>query len=84
MLDYTYDRGAVVHLGERLTGSQKVGGSNPPSSTFEANFALGWYFSFRSYLLLKSYMKLLAFSLGSLECRMNMKKPLSRYWSGLS
>jgi hypothetical protein len=33
---------------------------------------------------LKSYMKLLAFSLGSLECRMNMKKPLSRYWSGLS
>ena len=26
--------GAVVHLGERLTGSQKVGGSNPPGSTF--------------------------------------------------
>ena len=25
--------GAVVHLGERLTGSQKVGGSNPPGST---------------------------------------------------
>ena len=26
-------RGAVAQLGERLTGSQKVGGSNPPSST---------------------------------------------------
>ena len=25
--------GAVAQLGERLTGSQKVGGSNPPSST---------------------------------------------------
>jgi hypothetical protein len=27
--------GAVVQLGERLTGSQKVGGSNPPSSTLK-------------------------------------------------
>ena len=27
--------GAVVQSGERLTGSQKVGGSNPPSSTKE-------------------------------------------------
>ena len=34
---YSFDRlvqhGAVAQLGERLTGSQKVGGSNPPSST---------------------------------------------------
>ena len=29
--------GAVVQLGERLTGSQKVGGSNPPSSTSPTN-----------------------------------------------
>jgi hypothetical protein len=26
-------RGAIAQLGERLTGSQEVGGSNPPSST---------------------------------------------------
>ena len=26
-------RGAIAQLGERLTGSQKVGGSIPPSST---------------------------------------------------
>ena len=26
-------RGAVAQLGERLTGSQKAGGSSPPSST---------------------------------------------------
>jgi hypothetical protein len=32
--------GAVVQLGERLTGSQKVGGSNPPGSIFEANLAI--------------------------------------------
>ena len=31
--------GAVVQLGERLTGSQKVGGSNPPSSTKQVNTA---------------------------------------------
>ena len=29
--------GAVVQLGERLTGSQKVGGSNPPSSTKQSS-----------------------------------------------
>jgi hypothetical protein len=28
-------RGAIAQLGERLTGSQEVGGSNPPSSTLE-------------------------------------------------
>ena len=28
-----WEAGAVVQSGERLTGSQKVGGSNPPSST---------------------------------------------------
>ena len=28
-----YDFGAIAQLGERLTGSQEVGGSNPPSST---------------------------------------------------
>ena len=27
--------GAVAQLGERLTGSQKVGGSTPPSSTIK-------------------------------------------------
>ncbi|GAH81832.1 unnamed protein product, partial [marine sediment metagenome] len=31
--------GAVVQSGERLTGSQKVGGSNPPSSTNKAKAA---------------------------------------------
>ena len=30
---YASRTGAVAQLGERLTGSQKVGGSNPPSST---------------------------------------------------
>jgi hypothetical protein len=30
--DYEF-RGAIAQLGERLTGSQEVGGSNPPSST---------------------------------------------------
>jgi PD-(D/E)XK endonuclease len=33
--DYEF-RGAIAQLGERLTGSQEVGGSNPPSSTEEA------------------------------------------------
>jgi hypothetical protein len=28
-----YPLGAIAQLGERLTGSQEVGGSNPPSST---------------------------------------------------
>jgi prevent-host-death family protein len=28
-----YDLGAIAQLGERLTGSQEVGGSNPPGST---------------------------------------------------
>jgi hypothetical protein len=28
-----YELGAIAQLGERLTGSQEVGGSNPPSST---------------------------------------------------
>ncbi len=32
--------GAVVQLGERLTGSQKVGGSNPPSSTLRVKYAV--------------------------------------------
>ena len=31
--------GAVVQSGERFTGSEKVGGSNPPSSTKKANTA---------------------------------------------
>ena len=30
-----YRLGAIAQLGERLTGSQEVGGSNPPSSTTE-------------------------------------------------
>ena len=30
-----YRLGAIAQLGERLTGSQEVGGSNPPSSTPE-------------------------------------------------
>ena len=30
--DYEF-QGAIAQLGERLTGSQEVGGSNPPSST---------------------------------------------------
>ncbi len=30
--DYEF-HGAIAQLGERLTGSQEVGGSNPPSST---------------------------------------------------
>jgi hypothetical protein len=33
--DYEF-HGAIAQLGERLTGSQEVGGSNPPSSTSEA------------------------------------------------
>jgi len=33
MIDYLSVAGAVVHLGERLTGSQKVEGSNPSGST---------------------------------------------------
>jgi prevent-host-death family protein len=33
--DYTL-HGAIAQLGERLTGSQEVGGSNPPSSTSSA------------------------------------------------
>jgi hypothetical protein len=33
--DYEF-HGAIAQLGERLTGSQEVGGSNPPSSTLEA------------------------------------------------
>ena len=33
MLNYSVVHGAVVHLGERLTGSQKVAGSNPAGST---------------------------------------------------
>jgi PD-(D/E)XK endonuclease len=31
-------RGAIAQLGERLTGSQEVGGSNPPSSTSRSLF----------------------------------------------
>jgi PD-(D/E)XK nuclease superfamily protein len=33
--DYEF-HGAIAQLGERLTGSQEVGGSNPPSSIEEA------------------------------------------------
>ena len=32
--------GDVVHSGERLTGSQKVGGSNPPVSTRNTDWIL--------------------------------------------
>ena len=28
-----YELGAIAQLGERVTGSHEVGGSNPPSST---------------------------------------------------
>ena len=45
--------GAVVHLGERLTGSQKVGGSNPPGSTLKLGSAsaivLALCYSYYSY-----------------------------------
>jgi hypothetical protein len=32
-----YRLGAIAQLGERLAGSQKAGGSSPPSSTFEGS-----------------------------------------------
>ena len=32
-----YRLGAIAQLGERLAGSQKVGGSSPPSSTSEGS-----------------------------------------------
>ena len=41
MLNYIRKYGAVAQLGERLTGSQKVAGSNPASSTFEAKNGSG-------------------------------------------
>ena len=28
-----YERGAIAQMGERLSGRQEVGGSNPPGST---------------------------------------------------
>jgi PD-(D/E)XK endonuclease len=34
-----YRLGAIAQLGERVTGSHEVGGSNPPSSTSEGPFA---------------------------------------------
>ncbi len=40
VINYLLSFGGVVHLEERLTGSQKVGGSNPPVSTIRFLFSL--------------------------------------------